>query len=465
LLILTGFPLATTGAAAPGPPPAAQQTPGGDADQEARIRELEAKIRELTSALEELRKSAGTADAARLAEFERQIDLLTREIERLKLGEAAAPAAAEGKYGFGPAASKVYKVRQGSSFGGYGEMVYQNFETTRDDGAASGRTDTLDLQRAVFYFGFKWNDRFIFNSEIEYEHATTGSGDEEKGEVSMEFAYIDFLVREGLNARAGLLLVPLGFLNELHEPPVFHGVRRPDVERVILPTTWRENGAGIFGDLGKFSYRVYLMAGLDAAGFSAGNALRGGRQSGSNSKAEDFALAGRLDLSGVPGLLAGVAAYAGDSGQKGLDAEARVTLWDVHVQYQWRGLELRGLFASGSIDDAAEINAANGILPGSNASVGEDFGGWYAQAAWDLLSLRTQGAASLSPFVRYEKFNTQDGVPAGFLENPAQDRNLLTVGIGWKPIPQVVVKADYQNADNEAGTGIDQFNIGLGWLF
>lgn len=432
---------------------------------ETRIRELEAKIQALESSLEAMKKAAGPGEAERLAELEKQIEILTKEIERLRLADAAPPAATESKHGLGPAASKVYRVRQGVSIGGYGELVYQSLAGETDDGTPSGGTDTLDLLRAVLYFGYKWNDRILFNSEVEFEHATTGEGAEEKGEVSVEFAYLDFLFKEGFNVRAGLLLVPIGFINEWHEPPVFHGARRPEVERVILPTTWRENGAGIFGNLGRFSYRVYALAGLDASGFSAASALRDGRQGGSESAAEDFAMAGRLDLSGVPGLLAGVSLFTGKAGQGAINGGAPVLVWDAHAQYLWRGWELRGLFASGSIGDGEAVNAARRIPPGSDESVGERFGGWYAEAAWDLLSLRKGGSSSLSPFVRYEKLDTQDEVPVGFLEDPAQDRSLVTFGLTWKPIPQVAVKADFQDARNESGTGVDQINVGLGWLF
>ncbi|HMC82351.1 MAG TPA: hypothetical protein VKL61_03885, partial [Candidatus Polarisedimenticolia bacterium] len=266
----------------------------------------------------------------------------------------------------------------------------------------------------------------------------------------------------------------------LHEPPVFYGVLRPAVEQLILPTTWRENGAGVFGDLGKFSYRLYVLAGLDAAGFSSDRGIREGRQEGSQSKAEDLALAGRLDLVAVPGLLAGASFYSGDSGQGQVPKDARVTLWDAHAQYQWRGLDLRGLLVSGSIDDVQAIDALHQIPAASDPtfcakpggpdsvcfdSVGEEFGGWYVQAAWDVLSMRQGGTASLSPFARYEEFDPQERVPEGFLKDPAQDRHLLTAGLVWKPIPQVAVKADFQNSGNRGGTGVDQFNVGLGWLF
>ena len=463
-LLLTPYIISDTVHALPEASPPGESGAAPE-DQESRIRALEAKVRELAAAVEALRESRGPGEAGRLAELERQIDLLTREIERLSIGEAAAPVAEKPVHGLGPAASKVYQVRQGVSIGGYGELIYQNFDPERDDGSPAGKTDTLDLARAVFYFGYKWNDRILFNSEIEFEHATTGVGDEEKGEVSVEFAYLDFLLREGFNARAGLLLVPLGFINEMHEPTAFHGVLRPQVERLIIPTTWRENGAGVFGDLGKFTYRAYLLAGLDSEGFSADEGLREGRQGGSQSAAKDFALTARLDLTGIPSLLAGVGAYAGDSGQGRIPGNAPVTVVDAHVQYQWRGLELRCLWSQVAIGDVEEINAAAGIAPGSPDSVGERLRGWYSQAAWDILSLREGAAASLTPFVRYESIDTQDRVPPDYPGDPANDRKWLTFGLSWKPIPQVVLKAEYQDARNGEESGLDQFNLGLGWIF
>jgi uncharacterized small protein (DUF1192 family) len=446
-------------------PPQAPGSSGEQSDLEKRIRDLEERVRALSEAVESLKASSAVQDNSRILELERQIDLLTQEIERLKLGEAAAPEAEHSVGGLGPAASKVYQVHQGVSLGGYGELVYQDFSPRSDDGAPSGKTDTLDLSRAVFYFGYKWNERILFNSEIEFEHATTGEGDEEKGEVSVEFAYLEFLLRKRLQARAGLLLVPVGLINEMHEPTTFHGVLRPEVERRILPSTWEENGAGVVGEAGKFTYRAYLLAGLDATGFSAEEGLREGRQGGSQSEAKDLALAARMDLTGVPSLLAGISAYSGKSGQGKVPGGARVEIMDVHLQYQWRGIELRGLWAGVAIDNAASINEVQGIPPGSADSIGERLRGWYGQAAWDLMSFREGAATSLTPFLRFESLDTQDEVPAGYARNPANAERRVTFGVSWKPIPQVVLKADYQDVRNGAGSGVDQFNLGLGWIF
>jgi cell division protein FtsB len=437
------------------------------AQQPDRVRELEKKVQELQQRLDQLSTSADEETRRQIEELRQQIDVLTREIENLKSAapERPAPSGARGSHGLGPAASKVYGLTRGVSIGGYGEVLYQNFSDDRDDGEASDRTDTIDLQRAVFYFGYKFDEHFLFNSEIEYEHATTGEGDEEKGEVSVEFAYLDYLIRPEVNVRAGLVLLPLGFINELHEPPVFLGARRPDVEDRIIPTTWRELGAGVFGEAGPVTYRAYVVNGLDSAGIEAEEPLHEARQGGSQASAEDFAVTGRLDFTGVPGLLVGASGYAGGSAQgresDGRSFDGRVTLVDAHAEWRWRGIQARALGAWGSIGDAAEINRANGLS--GDESVPERFTGAYLEAGFDVLFGRS--SASLVPFARWEQYDTQDEVPSGFARNPANDVRLWTFGVQYRPIPQVVVKLDYQDAHDEARTGVDQWNLALGWLF
>jgi uncharacterized coiled-coil protein SlyX len=444
---------------------AAAASPGQESPE--KVRALEKKIEELERRLDQLSTAVDAATRSEVEELRRQIDVLTKEIENLKTAvPETTPSGPRGAFGLGPAASKIYGVDRGVSVGGYGELLYQNFDDRRDDGAASGRTNEFDLVRAVLYFGYKFDDRFLFNSEIEYEHATTGAGSEAKGEVSVEFAYLDFLATKEIGVRAGLLLLPVGFVNELHEPPVFLGARRPEVENRILPTTWRELGAGVFGEVGPVSYRAYVVNGLDAAGFSASAPIRGGRQKGSRARAEDFGFTGRLDFTGVPGLLVGVSGYAGDSAQGRLAAgesfDARVSIWDAHAEWRFRGLQLRGLAAFGRLGDAADVNVLRGFA--GSASVGERFEGSYLEGGFDVLSLRG-GRASLVPFVRYERLDTQKRVPSGFARDRANDVRVWTIGANYRPIPQVVVKLDYQDFANEARTGIDQWNLGLGWLF
>ena len=282
-------------------------------------------------------------------------------MEALRIGRAAV-SADESVYGLGPAASKVYRTERGVSIGGYGEVAYTNFDSTDEGGVPSGETDEFDFLRAVVYVGYKFNDRFLFNSELEFEHASTS----EEGSVSVEFAYIDYLWRDQINVRGGLLLLPMGFINEMHEPTTFLGVSRPESERRIIPSTWRENGAGLFGELGPFDYRTYIVNGLDASEFSV-SGLRGGRQKGSKAKAEDFAWVGRIDYAGTPGLLAGASGYFGNSGQGLTDGQGNAinvgtSIIEGHVEWRWQGLELRLLGTRAERDDVAELNQELGLV-------------------------------------------------------------------------------------------------------
>lgn len=439
---------------------------------QAQERELGQRIAALERQIELLQQQWASRDSAELALLRRQIEAITREIEELRLGQDVVVRADSGRFGFGPAASKVYGVGQGVSIGGYGEVLYENFADERQDGTPADLTDQIDALRAIVYVGYKFSDRFLFNSEIEFEHGTT----DQAGSVSLEFAYLDWLVADGVGVRGGLLLVPMGFLNELHEPPTFLGTKRPETEQQIIPSTWRENGLGVFGDVGRLSYRAYLINGFDAIGGGSSNAsgysasgLRGGRQKGSKAIAEDIAGVIRLDYAGLPGLLVGGSLYAGQAGQNvsstvdpDATIEARTLIWEGHAEYRGRGLDLRALVAVADVGDVAEINAARGLT--GQASVGERLFGWYLQAGYDVLR-GAQTSQRLLPYVRYERLNTQDEVPVGFAANPSTDRSILSLGAAWKPIVQIVVKADYQIHRNDADTGVDQLNVALGYLF
>src|SRR5437868_1709908 len=225
----------------------------------------------------------------RLDEMKRQIDILTHEIEQMKLGEKQQ-------------AAQTDNTTQGVSFGGYGEFRYEN---------PKNGTPSADVARAVLYTAYKFNDRVRFNSELEVEHATTEIG----GAVSVEFAYLEYLLKPQANIRAGLVLLPMGLINEQHEPTTYFGARRPEVEDRILPTTWTEIGAGVFGDNGPFTYRGYVVTGLNSARFSAADAIHEGKQAGSEALAKDLAVTGRVDWHPIEGALIGASAYSGGSGQ------------------------------------------------------------------------------------------------------------------------------------------------------
>lgn len=396
------------------------------------------------------------ADEARIRTLEAQVQALAQEVEQIKLEEAGATM--EGSiHGLSPSASKVYHTRQGVSIGGYGEALFQHFEDP-------AKSDEWDFLRAVLYTGYKYNDRLILNTELELEHAST----DQKGYASLEFAYLDYLYQPALNFRAGLVLVPVGLLSELHEPTTFLSARRTDTETRIIPSTWRENGAGVFGDVAGFSYKLYVLNGMNGSKFSA-EGLRGGRQKASKANAEDLAVVGRLDYTAVPGFVIGGSVYSGDSGDAA-DLSAPTTLYEGHVDLKWRGWEFRALGTVAEVDGADGLSTRLAGLPETvppppAGPVAERLTGWYVQAGFDVLSILRSGEAALIPFVRYEEVDTQDRIPSGFAALEKFDTKATTVGVCYKPIDQVTVKVDYQFYDNASGTAYDQANVALGYIF
>ncbi len=410
---------------------------------------------------------ARTASEERIKKLEEQIKVLADEIEAIKSASVTEPPVYEAEFGVAPAASKVYRVDQGVSFGGYGELLVGNIKEDSHDIA-----DTL---RLVLYNGYKYNDHIVFNSEIEFEHGTTGKNkDGSAGSASVEFALIDFLISDQFNLRGGLLLTPFGIVNEIHEPTTFYGVGRPEVERRIIPSTWRESGAGAHGtfDLGgagELSYRAYAMSSADARGFKASD-NRSLRIKGNRARFDDIAFVGRLEYDPIPGIKIGGSMFYGNTGQdeevNGQTIDGLFQMYEVDAQFQYAGLDLRALSVWTSLDDAALINQLNELE--GNASIGEEQSGWYVLGAYNIFSALNSGSKYmeyLAPFFRYEKFDTQEKVPAGYERNLANERTQYTIGVNYKPIPNVVIKAEYQNLDNEASEAKNQFNFGLGYVF
>jgi len=389
-------------------------------------------------------------------ELKRQIEILSEEIEKLKLGNVDEDNFI-GEFGLGPAASKIYRQRtSGVSIAGYGEILYENFSDEKDNGNTSGITDQFDYLRNIIYIGYKFNDKILFNSEIEVEHAN---------EIFMEFGYIDMLINSKINLRAGMVLIPIGIINEYHEPPTWHGTRRPQVEQKIIPTTWRGNGGGIFGEIiPGINYRTYIVEGLDGSDFRGEDGIRAGRQKGSKAKVEDLAITGKIEYTGILGSNFGASFFYGGSGQgaatlAGDVIDARTIAFSIHGIYDIKGFELRAMYAKVEIKEASELNNK------FNTEI-ESLRGYYMTAAYDILPLlNKQSSHYFAPFIQFESYNTHDSVPDNVIANQEYDVDIFAVGFTYKPHPNVALKFDYRNNDNQANTAVDQWNLVIGYLF
>jgi hypothetical protein len=328
-----------------------------------------------------------------------------------------------------------------------------------------GQDGVLDFHRFVLLFSHSFSSNLRFVGELELEHALV-EGLEQKGELELEQAYLDFLLKREFNLRAGIVLMPIGIINERHEPPVFHGVERPFVDTVIIPTTWFEAGAGAHGELWRgFRYRGYVTAPLDAIEFSASEGIREGRQKAFESNVSSPAVTGRIEYVGTRNLVLGVSGWRGKSNFSLPRLTTTVGVAEFDARYRHRRLELRGEFARVGISDAADLNDAIARLTGVSPNVAEGLQGFYGEAAYRVWAAGSP--RDLVAFVRYENFDTQHRMPDGFIPLKEFDRDAWVYGLTYYPDPDIAVKADFVQLRNQSSVvkSRNSFNVGLGWWF
>lgn len=324
-----------------------------------------------------------------------------------------------------------------------------------------------DLHRFVLMVGHSFTDRLKLWSEVEVEHAFV-EGAEESGEVAVEQAYIDLLITRRFNVRAGMVLMPVGISNERHEPPTFHGVERTFVDTLIIPTTWRDVGIGAFGDLGRgFSYRAYVVPGMDATGFSAEEGIAEGRQQGGHADASDPAITGRLEFKSR-GVTAGGSFWRGGSGfgLVRLDIETpTVAVVSLDARHRQGRHELRGQWSMVSIGGAADLNRALQLQSGNSPNIASRLMGAYGEAAYRVSP--NSWLHEVFAFGRYELFDTQNKMPDGFLAIDELRRSAIVAGATYFPDPDVAFKFDVSREFNksEGIRGQWRANFGVGWWF
>lgn len=379
---------------------------------------------------------------AKLESMQQQIDDLRRQLEQTREKtdetEAKVEAVAEVMEAGSPPIAETSK----STIGGYGELHYNNLnakDPSRD-------VEAIDFHRFVLFFGHQFNHRTRFYSEVEVEHAfVADSGGDTPGEVEIEQAFIEFDLRQDLYAKAGLFLIPVGILNETHEPPTFYGVERNDVENIIVPSTWWEGGAGFNGRWGSgWNWDLAFTSGLQMP-TSGNNAftVRSGRQKVAEAVASDGALTGRLRYLGIPGLQAAVTVqYQFDPSQVSNDGLDSGTLVEAHIDYQRNGFGLRALYSRWDFTgDAVEATDADTQT------------GWYIEPSYRLND-------KVGFYTRYEDVDAAR----------AQDKfNQWEVGLNWWPARNVVIKFDYRDRshdlDNANGRDFTGIDLGLGYSF
>ena len=379
-------------------------------------------------------------------ELRQRFDSLTATVAAAAPPQATAP--------LPPGFRKAYAVDEGLSLAGYGEMLFtQN----------SGRTDVADALRAVLYLGYRFDEKWLFHSEIEVEHGSTSATSgttASAGEVSLEFGYLEHQFDERLSLRTGMVLMPVGLVNEQHEPTMFLPAARSQTETRILPTTWREIGVEAVATIGDLDAKWFVGTGLDGEEFDH-TGLRAGRQKGNREAADDIATALRLDWHVSSGCVVGGSAVYQKAGQDGVRGAAAIPELDTviaegHVDFRTGPWIARGLYASAFSDDAQAFATATG------RNLAERSYGAYGELGCDVMTwLGPDSVAAVIPFVRYEHIDTQAKMSAGIAADASQSSTILTFGVHWRPTDRIVFKADFEEWDDS----FDRFNLAMGYVF
>lgn len=320
--------------------------------------------------------------------------------------------------------------------GGYGELHYANTDINGTDHRE------LDFHRMVLFFGYDFNDKARFVTEFEVEHIIASGGS--RGAVELEQAYVEMDLRPNMHLQTGAMLMPIGIINETHEPPTFYGVERPIVETTIIPTTWWSTGMNFIHKLDNgIRYDIMIHEGLKTDDPSVNSTndpfdLKAGKQKGSFASAFDLAVTGRIRYTGVPGLeLAGYAQYQPDLDQSAAESYAEgATLLGGHVIYQWKDVTTKALYAHWDLDGDQAKAAGKDVQDGG-----------YVELSW-------------KPVPKWGVFARQ----SNWSQEADVDASQTDVGFNYWPYEDIVFKADYQMQNDDAGNE-DGFHLGFGYQF
>jgi len=398
------------------------------------------------------------------ADLQQRIEQLSTELDRLKqeMQEMNSRTEAIADQQEETMANASADTGSAVSLWGYGEI---NYNRPTSDGSQA----QMDLRRAVFGIGYQFDEATRLTTEFEIEHAVSSAEDE--GEVEVEQFYIDHSLTPAMNLKAGLFLIPMGMLNQSHEPTYYYGVERNFVETAIIPTTWREGGAGLYGSTRRgIAWDVGITTGFNLAGWDPTSTegqespLGSIHQELQNAKARDLSTYAALEYRGTPGWVAGASVFSGKIAQGdpavSLASNARATLWEAHTRWTPGNLDLSALYARGTISDTAALNMT---FAGNPSLVPSEFWGGYLQGAYKIA---LTGSQSVAPFVRYERYNTgadYESLPAGVGHAPLPTEAVWTYGVNYNLLPHVVFKLDYQHFS--VNSDRNRFDVGMGLDF
>ncbi len=386
-------------------------------------------------------------------------------------------------------AARVYSKERGFSVAGYTEILYQTYsdqahwhETNLHPVASdlpTGKDQEFTLLRGVLFLGYRVNDRVVINSEIRVDRDLIERGvatlpeyyDTTKAstEASLDLAYLDYMKSPELTFRAGVVLVPMGLINEFHQPNEYLGTRPGFGDLFTIPSNWHALGFGVAGHKWVFDYRAYIVSGLNAAKFTE-LGPRGGREISIDTISRPAGVF-RIDYNPFPGGVLGGSYYIGNSGafdlEEPVDLKLRTTVKEAHGELRWKGAFARAQYAKLLMHGSTELNRAvrttglNGIAP--------RMVGGYVEGGYNLL-WRKKNGSMLMPYLRGEASNPQDAIPPALLEmglikNHYLDFIKWIIGVEWRPVPALSIKTEYESIHDQNQIFWNEFHMGASYAF
>ncbi len=402
---------------------------------------------------------AGPAFSASTDDLERKIDLLSDEVDDLK------------NQGIGAGTRDHNRV----TVHGYGEMHFS--QDTANGGAE------IDNHRFAIGVHALLADWIHLNAEVDFEHAAQ--------ELELELAYLDFLLNPALNIRTGVLLAPVGYLNETHEPNLFWTVERPLLQNRLIPTTWIGGGVGIFGSImDGVNYRLYALNSVQSvtnnteadgggSGGSGGSGrsfssdgIRGGRAQVNERIANDYSVFARVEFTRLfPGLQVGFSVVNGDTTHDIIEEDGNMTLLEADIQYRWNWFDMNASIVNTDVNDAAAMNAfcdgGNGGKRCDTDQIASNNFGYNIQAGVHIPQLMGwKTSHDIVPHFMFERVRTQDEVPTGAVADESKNRNAVyTFGVAYLPTSSVAIKMDHTHTRLGNNTSTDRFNLGIAYMY
>ena len=384
--------------------------------------------------------------SADISELERRIDILSDELDQVK-------------------SSGGSSLAQRTTVHGYGETHWT---------ASEGSDTKVDQHRFVVGVHSKITDWIHLNMEMDFEHAMS--------ELEFEFGYLDFLISPSMNFRVGTMLMPMGNLNEFHEPNNFFTVERPDFHKNLMPSTWQQAGAGIYGSKGDYSYRAYLVNAVSALDssrkFRNSDFIRKGRSQITGIAVNDMAVTARVERKTLGGQ-AGISFYRGGSAGDYIEEDGMLTILMADYKVKRGPFDLDFGVFKGWVADTKEMNAAcsnfgeiacAGTIPQSAFALM----GTFAVHLPELMKKKT--IHDVIPYVQLQKLRPNDVNGDGAAYANGKNYNVVTIGAAYKPHPQVALKAGYRTnyyagkkaagaRPGKQGTDQSYFEFGVGYQY